>query len=55
MLAETSRRPDWEDSRTRTRVAVLLRVFADDLYHAAELNETLGRVGDPDPPPIRDR
>jgi uncharacterized damage-inducible protein DinB len=47
MLAEPIRRPDWEDSGTRTRGAVLERVFAHDVYHAAELNETLGRIGSP--------
>jgi uncharacterized damage-inducible protein DinB len=47
MLAETLRRPEWSDSWTRTRGAVLQRVFAHDVYHAAELNETLGRIGSP--------
>lgn len=47
MLAETLRRPEWDDSWTHTRGAVLQRVFAHDVYHVAELNETLGRIGSP--------
>lgn len=33
--------------RGRTRGAVIRRVFAHDIYHAAELNETLGINGLP--------
>jgi len=47
MLAETLRRPEWDDSWTRTRGSVLHRVFAHDVYHGAELNETLSRIGLP--------
>ena len=47
MLAEMLRRPEWNDSRTRTRGSVLQRVFAHDVYHRAELNETLSRIGLP--------
>ena len=47
MLAETLRRPEWDDSWTRTRGSVLQRVFAHDVYHGAELNETLSRIGLP--------
>lgn len=45
MLDETLRRPEWDDSWVHTRGAVLQRVFAHDLSHIAELNETLGRAG----------
>src|SRR5262245_31862549 len=41
MLEETLRQGD----RMHTRGAVIQRVFAHDVYHAAELNETLERVG----------
>jgi hypothetical protein len=47
MLAETLRCPEWDASWTQPRGAVPQRVFAHDVYHAAELNETLGRVGSP--------
>jgi uncharacterized damage-inducible protein DinB len=47
MLAETLRLGEGDDSRVHTRGAVLQRVFAHDVYHIAELNETLGRVGSP--------
>jgi len=47
MLAEMLRRPEWNDSWTRTRGSVLQRVFAHDVYHRAELNETLSRIGLP--------
>lgn len=44
-LDETLRRPDWDGSRLPTRGAVLQRVFAHDISHIAELNESLGRAG----------
>jgi uncharacterized damage-inducible protein DinB len=47
MLAETLRMTDGDGSRVHTRGFVLQRVFAHDVYHAAELNETLGRIGSP--------
>jgi uncharacterized damage-inducible protein DinB len=45
MLDETLRRPEWDDSWVHTRGAVIQRVFSHDVYHCAELNETLGRAG----------
>ena len=45
MLDEELRRPEWDDSWVHTRGAVIQRVFAHDVYHAAELNESLGRAG----------
>lgn len=41
MLAEELRR-DWDETRLHTRGWVIQRVFAHDVYHCAELNETLG-------------
>jgi uncharacterized damage-inducible protein DinB len=41
MLAEELRR-DWDETRVHTRGWVIQRVFAHDVYHCAELNETLG-------------
>jgi hypothetical protein len=46
-LAEVLRRPEWDDSWVHTRGAVLERMFGHDVYHAAEVNETLGRAGLP--------
>jgi uncharacterized damage-inducible protein DinB len=46
-LDEELRRPEWDDSWVHTRGAVIQRVFAHDIYHAAELNEALGRAGLP--------
>lgn len=45
MLAEEIRRPEWDESWIHTRGAVIQRVFAHDISHIAELNETLGRAG----------
>ena len=39
--------PEWNDDRVHTRGFVLERVFAHDVYHVAELNESLGRAGLP--------
>jgi uncharacterized damage-inducible protein DinB len=47
MLDEEIRRPDWDGSWVHTRGAVIQRVFTHDVYHAAELNETLGVAGLP--------
>ena len=47
MLDEVLRRPEWDDSWVHTRGAVIQRVFSHDVYHCAELNETLGRAGLP--------
>jgi hypothetical protein len=45
MLDEVLRRPEWDDSWVHTRGAVIQRVFSHDVYHVAELNETLARLG----------
>ena len=45
MLDEDVRRPDWDDSWVHSRGWVIQRVFGHDVYHCAELNETLGRTG----------
>ena len=47
MLDEEIRRPDWDGSWVQTRGAVIQRVFSHDVYHSAELNETLGGAGLP--------
>jgi uncharacterized damage-inducible protein DinB len=47
MLDEVLRRPEWDDSWEHTRGSVLQRVFSHDVYHCAELNETLGIAGLP--------
>jgi DinB superfamily len=47
MLDEELRRPEWDHSWVHTRGAVIQRVFSHDVYHSAELNETLGRAGLP--------
>ena len=44
-LSEEIRRPEWDDSRVHTRGFVIQRVFAHDVSHCSELNETLGRAG----------
>jgi hypothetical protein len=45
MLEEEIRHPEWGDSRVHTRGFVLERVFSHDVWHAAEINEALGRAG----------
>jgi uncharacterized damage-inducible protein DinB len=45
MLDEVLRRPDWRGTWTYTRGSILQRVFVHDVYHIAELNETLGVAG----------
>lgn len=45
MLAETLRRPEWDEGWVHARGAVIQRVFVHDVYHSAELNEALGIVG----------
>jgi len=45
MLNEELRRPEWDASWVHTRGAVIQRVFSHDVYHSAELNETLGKAG----------
>jgi hypothetical protein len=47
MLDEELRRPEWDDSWVHRRGAVIQRVFSHDVYHSAELNETLGIAGLP--------
>ncbi|MEO5940442.1 MAG: hypothetical protein ABIZ72_05730, partial [Candidatus Limnocylindrales bacterium] len=44
-LDEILRRPEWDETWVHTRGAILQRVFAHDIAHAAELNETLGGAG----------
>jgi hypothetical protein len=46
-LAEVIRRPEWDDSWMHARGAVIGRVYAHDVSHVTELNETLGRAGLP--------
>jgi len=48
MLAEVIRRPAWDASWVHARGAVLQRVFAHDISHIAELNETFSREGLPE-------
>jgi hypothetical protein len=47
MLAEEIRRPEWGEDWAHTRGWVIGRVFAHDVHHIAELNETLGTAGLP--------
>jgi uncharacterized damage-inducible protein DinB len=47
MLDEELRRPEWDGSWVHTRGSVIQRVFSHDVYHTAELNETLGIAGLP--------
>ena len=47
MLDEEIRRPDYGPDSVRLRGSVIQRVFSHDVWHAAELNETLGRAGLP--------
>jgi hypothetical protein len=47
MLAEKISHPDWGPDRVHTRGFVLQRVFAHDVSHMTELNESLGRHGLP--------
>jgi uncharacterized damage-inducible protein DinB len=46
-LAEELRREDWDETWVHSRGWVIQRVFAHDISHIAELNETLGRAGLP--------
>jgi uncharacterized damage-inducible protein DinB len=47
VLDEEVRRPEWDPSWVHTRGAVVQRVFSHDVYHCAEINETLSRAGLP--------
>ena len=42
MLDEELRRPEWDGSWVHTRGSVIQRVFTHDVWHAAEVNESLG-------------
>ena len=46
-LEEELRRPEWDSSWVHTRGWVSQRVFTHDVWHAAELDETLGKAGLP--------
>jgi hypothetical protein len=45
MLDEEIRHEDWGEDRVHTRGSVIQRVFTHDVWHSAELNETLGVAG----------
>jgi len=45
MLDEELRRTFGDEEWVYTRGSVIQRVFAHDVYHCAELNETLGIAG----------
>jgi hypothetical protein len=47
MLEEVIRHPEWDETWVHSRGAVIQRVYAHDVYHCAELNETLGAGGLP--------
>jgi uncharacterized damage-inducible protein DinB len=47
MLGEELRRPEWDETWVHARGWVIQRVFAHDVWHCAELNETLGIAGLP--------
>ncbi|MEX0984916.1 MAG: DinB family protein [Actinomycetota bacterium] len=47
MLDEEIRRPEWGEDWVHTRGSVIQRVFTHDVWHSAELNETLGAAGLP--------
>jgi hypothetical protein len=46
-LTEVIRHPEWGDDWVHTRGAVVQRVFAHDISHITELNETLSAAGLP--------
>jgi hypothetical protein len=45
MLDEVVRREDFGEDWVHTRGSVIQRVFSHDVWHTAELNETLGTAG----------
>lgn len=45
MLDEALRREDFGEDWVHTRGSVIQRVFSHDVWHSAELNETLGTAG----------
>jgi hypothetical protein len=47
MLNEEIRHEDWGKDWVHTRGSVIQRVFTHDVWHSAELNETLGVAGLP--------
>ena len=47
MLDEEIRRPDYGPDWVHLRGSVIQRVFSHDVWHGAELNETLSRAGLP--------
>ena len=47
MLDEVIRRPEWDGTWVHTRGSVIQRVFSHDIWHTAELNETLAANGLP--------
>lgn len=47
MLDEVIRKPDFGADWVHTRGSVIQRVFSHDVWHAAEVNETLARQGLP--------
>ena len=47
MLTDEIRRDDYGEDRVHTRGWVIQRVYSHDVYHCAELNETLGIAGLP--------
>jgi hypothetical protein len=46
-LTDELRRADWGERWVHTRAWVVQRVFAHDISHIAELNESMGRAGLP--------
>jgi len=47
MLDEVISHPEWGEDRSHARGWVIQRVFSHDVYHCAELNETLSASGLP--------
>jgi hypothetical protein len=45
MLDEELRRPEWDETWVHTRGSVIQRVFSHDVWHCAELNESLKIAG----------
>jgi uncharacterized damage-inducible protein DinB len=45
MLEEELRRPEWDETWVHTRGSVIQRVFSHDVWHCAELNESLRTAG----------
>ncbi|HJX07841.1 MAG TPA: DinB family protein [Actinomycetota bacterium] len=47
MLEDVISHPEWGEDRTHTRGWVIQRAFSHDVYHCAELNESLSAAGLP--------